>query len=151
MTGPNAAYEALVQARAEYDAALSAAVMASHDLEAAHQQRDPAVLASAREKVNAAHGAEAEARALWLAASQQVRPTFEALLADPFGQYDKDGEVLSALLNWREPPLCMTRMEVRSNTAFVGAVVPSSVYLCTNRKPCDVHAKADQVAPGDES
>jgi hypothetical protein len=146
MSDKTPAYQAVEKARAEYDAAASAAALSSLDLEDAYMSQDRARIARANEKWAAAYAAEARAREQWLTAKRQASPTFEQLLADPTLQFDKDGEVLASILNYGRNAVCMTPMEVRSNTASVGAVLPSSVYLCTKPRPCPEHPKPDPSA-----
>ncbi len=73
---------------------------------------------------------------------RQTVPSFEALLADPTLQFDKDGEIVKSILEYirlGSVSMCMKEITVKSATASVESVKPPSVYVCTNAKPCPDH------------
>jgi len=87
----------LGRVRADFTAATSAYNEASQELADASESRDTDRVADARERVQRAHAALAKAREAFLAAQANVRPSFEALLANPAFQFDRRGEIMASI------------------------------------------------------
>ncbi len=139
MTAPQSTPGDLVMAREEFDLCCYWEAMLTSDLECAYMSRDQDAKRRLERQIGVTSRMKHRAWDRLEALRRQAAPSFEALLADPTLQFDPNSEVLDSILAYGQQTVCMTRMEVRSNTASVGAVVPSSVYLCTKQKPCPDH------------
>jgi hypothetical protein len=87
----------LGRVRADFTAATSAFNEASQELADASESRDADRVAEARQRVQETHAALAQAREAFLAVQSNVRPSFEALLANPVFQFDRRGEIMASI------------------------------------------------------
>lgn len=92
----------LDRVRADFTAATSRFNEASQELADSSESRDTDRIAQARQRAQDAHEVLAKAREAFLAAQSSVRPSFEALLANPAFQFDRRGEIMASISAYQQ-------------------------------------------------